>query len=80
MVSNMLGHRPPQVYVLSTGAGKSHIIAAAAKAINDHILILQPSKEILEQNFLNTLPMAFMLLFTVQVLILKTYQRYALLL
>jgi len=51
MVSNMLGHRPPQVYVLSTGAGKSHIIAAAAKAINDHILILQPSKEILEQNF-----------------------------
>ena len=51
MVSNMLGHRPPQVYVLSSGAGKSHIIAAAAKAINDHILILQPSKEILEQNF-----------------------------
>ena len=51
MVSNMLEHRPPKIYVLSTGAGKSHIIAAAAKGINDHILILQPSKEILEQNF-----------------------------
>jgi len=51
MVSNMLGHRPPKVYVLSTGAGKSHIIAATAAALNDHVLILQPSKEILEQNF-----------------------------
>lgn len=51
MVSNMLNHRPPAVYALSTGAGKSHIIAATVKALNDHVLILQPSKEILEQNF-----------------------------
>lgn len=36
--------------VLPTGAGKSIVIAELAKQINDHILVLQPSKEILEQN------------------------------
>lgn len=36
--------------VLPTGAGKSLVIAGFAKVINEPILILQPSKEILEQN------------------------------
>lgn len=36
--------------VLPTGAGKSIVIAELAHALNEPILILQPSKEILEQN------------------------------
>lgn len=36
--------------VLPTGAGKSIVISALANALNQPILILQPSKEILEQN------------------------------
>lgn len=36
--------------VLPTGAGKSVVIANLAKELNEPILILQPSKEILEQN------------------------------
>lgn len=36
--------------VLPTGAGKSIVIAHLAKSLNKPILILQPSKEILEQN------------------------------
>lgn len=37
--------------VLPTGAGKSIVIAYLAKTLNKPILILQPSKEILEQNY-----------------------------
>lgn len=36
--------------VLPTGAGKSLVIADIAYKLNSHILVLQPSKEILEQN------------------------------
>ena len=39
-----------ELIVLPTGSGKSVIIAALAHALNEPILILQPSKEILEQN------------------------------
>jgi len=38
--------------VLPTGSGKSLIIADIANRLDDHVLIFQPSKEILEQNFL----------------------------
>lgn len=38
------------ICVLPTGAGKSIVIAELANRINHPILILQPSKEILEQN------------------------------
>lgn len=38
--------------VLPTGAGKSIVIADLAKRLNQPILIIQPSKEILEQNYL----------------------------
>lgn len=39
------------VIVLPTGAGKSIVIADIASRIDGHLLVLQPSKEILEQNF-----------------------------
>src|SRR5438270_11957997 len=37
--------------VLPTGAGKSIVIAYLAKELKQPILILQPNKEILEQNY-----------------------------
>lgn len=37
--------------ILPTGAGKSVVIAHLANSLKEPILILQPSKEILEQNF-----------------------------
>ena len=37
--------------VLPTGSGKSVVIAAIIKALDAPVLILQPSKEILEQNY-----------------------------
>jgi len=40
----------PAVLVLATGAGKSHIIAGICKQLDEPTLILQPSKELLEQN------------------------------
>lgn len=39
------------IMVLPTGSGKSLVIADIARRLNDHVLIFQPSKEILEQNF-----------------------------
>jgi DNA repair protein RadD len=39
------------ILVLPTGTGKSLVIAGICKQIKEPILILQPSKEILEQNF-----------------------------
>ena len=37
--------------VLPTGAGKSLIIADIAARLNEPLLVFQPNKEILEQNF-----------------------------
>lgn len=41
----------PSLLVLPTAAGKSIIIAFIAKEIKDKTIILQPSKELLEQNY-----------------------------
>lgn len=41
----------PSLIVLPTAWGKSILIAEVAKAINDKLLILQPSKELLDQNY-----------------------------
>lgn len=41
----------PFIIMAATGAGKSLIIADICHRINEPILILQPSKEILEQNY-----------------------------
>lgn len=41
----------PSIIVMPTAAGKSVIIGFIAKGINEKILILQPSKELLQQNF-----------------------------
>ena len=46
--SRTLGHG---LIVLGTGTGKSLVIADIANRMDSDILILQPSKEILEQNF-----------------------------
>lgn len=40
----------PDICVLPTGAGKSLVIADLAHKLNQPVLIVQPSKEILEQN------------------------------
>lgn len=37
--------------VLSTGAGKSILVSAIAQRLNTNILVLQPSKELTEQNY-----------------------------
>lgn len=39
------------VLVLPTGSGKSLVIAGIAKELNEPIIVFQPTKEILEQNF-----------------------------
>ena len=39
------------IMVLPTGAGKSLVIAGIAKELDSPLLIFQPTKEILEQNF-----------------------------
>lgn len=41
----------PFIIQAATGAGKSLIIAQICHQLDDHVLILQPSKEILEQNY-----------------------------
>lgn len=41
----------PFVLLLATGAGKSLVIADICHQLNEPVLILQPSKEILEQNY-----------------------------
>jgi DNA repair protein RadD len=43
--------KKPHIYVAPTGAGKSIIIAGVVKQLTTPTLILQPSKEILEQNY-----------------------------
>ena len=49
--------------VLPTGSGKSLVIAEIANRLNDHVLIFQPSKEILEQNFFKVTILRFFGLF-----------------
>ena len=39
------------IVVQPTGAGKSHLISESVKRLNEPVLILQPSKELLKQNF-----------------------------
>jgi DNA repair protein RadD len=46
--SNLEGN---DIVVLPTGAGKSIVIAHLANALEEPVLILQPNKEILEQNY-----------------------------
>ncbi len=41
----------PSIIVAPTAFGKSWLIAKIAESVSDKILILQPSKELLEQNF-----------------------------
>jgi DNA repair protein RadD len=41
----------PSIIVAPTAFGKSIVIAAIAKELDDKILIIQPSKELLEQNY-----------------------------
>jgi len=48
------------IMVLPTGSGKSLIIADIVNRLNDHVLIFQPSKEILEQNFAKLQSYGFM--------------------
>lgn len=48
---NIKNYKKPFIIQAATGAGKSVIIAGIAKELNEPTLILQPSKEILEQNF-----------------------------
>ena len=49
-VGLLLGSNRPFLLVLATGAGKSIIIADIADQIGRPVLVLQPSKELLEQN------------------------------
>lgn len=49
-VSHFRNYDKPAIISLPTGSGKSFVIAGIANEINDHILILQPTKEILQQN------------------------------
>ena len=44
-------NQPPSLIVLPTAWGKSILTAYVAKYTDDKIIILQPSKELLEQNF-----------------------------
>lgn len=44
-------YRKPFVIQAATGAGKSIIIAELCHRLNEPVLILQPSKELLEQNY-----------------------------
>lgn len=41
----------PSLLILATGAGKSIVIADIARKLDDPVLVLQPSKELLEQNY-----------------------------
>lgn len=50
-VKGLQDEKHPFVIQMATGAGKSLVIADVCHKINKPILILQPSKEILEQNY-----------------------------
>jgi len=44
-------HKEKPIIVAPTGSGKSLVIAYTAKEVAEGVLVLQPSKELLEQNF-----------------------------
>lgn len=50
-ISNLTQKEKPFILQLATGAGKSIIIAAIAKELDGPVLVLQPSKELLLQNY-----------------------------
>lgn len=51
-INHFKNYDAPAILCLPTGAGKSIVIAEIIKRLgNEHILILQPNKEILEQNY-----------------------------
>lgn len=50
-VKKLRGNSKPFIIMAATGAGKSLLIANICREIDEPILILQPSKEILEQNY-----------------------------
>lgn len=50
-VWNLKNYGKPFFLVLATGAGKSLVIAEMCHQLDEPVLILQPSKEILEQNY-----------------------------
>ena len=54
-VDGLRKEKYPFIIQAATGAGKSLIIASICHRIDEPILILQPSKEILEQNYLKLL-------------------------
>lgn len=54
-VEGLRKEKHPFIIEAATGAGKSLIIASICHRIDEPILILQPSKEILEQNYLKLL-------------------------
>lgn len=54
-VKGLREEKYPFIIQAATGAGKSLIIASICHRIDEPILILQPSKEILEQNYLKLL-------------------------
>ena len=51
-VDHLRGYGKPFIVQAATGAGKSLIIAEICHRIDEPILILQPNKEILEQNYM----------------------------
>lgn len=50
-VDGLQHEKHPFVIQMATGAGKSLVIAEICHRLNEPVLILQPSKEILEQNY-----------------------------
>lgn len=50
-VEHLKNYDKPTIISLPTGSGKSFVIAGIANEINEPILILQPTKEILQQNY-----------------------------
>jgi len=50
-IYHLKNYSNPFVVMMATGAGKSLIIADICHKLNEPVLILQPSKEILEQNY-----------------------------
>ena len=47
-----IAHRDrPGIIVAATGVGKSLIIAAMCRDLNDNIIVLQPNRELVLQNY-----------------------------
>jgi DNA repair protein RadD len=50
-IDHLTSYKKPFVIVAATGAGKSLIIADICHKLDEPVLVLQPSKELLEQNY-----------------------------